>query len=99
MGSWFGHSDVIDVIQSGIRLAMLVMVPARGTPEAARSWLLLIFFLPIPGLLLFLLIGSPRFPAWRVERFKQMRYKFDALRQRLQAAEALVEPGNDVTSL
>jgi cardiolipin synthase len=28
-----------------------------------------------------------------------MRYKFDALRQRLQAAEALVEPGNDVTSL
>jgi cardiolipin synthase len=99
MTSWFGDSDVLDVIQWLIRLTMLVIIPFRRTPEAARSWLLLIFFLPIPGLLLFLLIGSPRFPAWRVERFKRMRSRFDTLRERLHGAEALVEPGNDVTSL
>ena len=99
MASWFEHSDVLDVIQWAIRLTMLVVIPLRRTPEAARSWLLLIFFLPIPGLLLFLLIGSPRFPAWRVERFKHMRHTFEALRERLERSGYVVEPGNDITSL
>ncbi|BAK67111.1 cardiolipin synthase [Sphingobium sp. SYK-6] len=52
-----------------IRIGALAIVPLRRTPAAARAWLLLIFFLPLPGLLLFLAIGSPRFPAWRRERF------------------------------
>ena len=34
-----------------IRVAALVVVPQRRTPSAARAWLLLIFFLPWPGLL------------------------------------------------
>ena len=99
MTSWFRNSDLIDVIQWGIRLAMLVIVPSRRTPEAARSWLLLIFFLPIPGFILFLLIGSPRFPAWRVDRFKRMRAWFEELRDRLNSSGVLVEPGDDVTAL
>ena len=41
-----------------IRLAMVVVVPFRRSPEAARSWLLLVFFLPIPGLILYTLIGG-----------------------------------------
>lgn len=99
MFSWFRESDVAVAIEWAIRLAMLVIVPSRRTPEAARSWLLLIFFLPIPGLILFLLIGSPRFPAWRVDRFKTMRASFERLRGRLQAGGAVVEPGDDVTEL
>ncbi|MDI1294751.1 MAG: phospholipase D-like domain-containing protein [bacterium] len=59
------------IVEWLIRLAMLVMVPLRRTPEATRSWLLLIFFLPLPGLLLYLAIGRPRFPLWRAARFKQ----------------------------
>ena len=47
-----------------VRLVMLGVAPLRRTPDAARSWLLLVFFLPIPGLILFLLIGRPRFPPW-----------------------------------
>jgi cardiolipin synthase len=99
MISWFRDSDVVDVIQWAIRLAMLFIVPSRRTPEAARSWLLLIFFLPIPGLILFLLIGSPRFPTWRVDRFRQMRSWLDELRDRLHSSGVVVEPGNDVTAL
>ena len=99
MFSWFRESDVAVAIEWAIRLAMLVIVPYRRTPEAARSWLLLIFFLPIPGLILFLLIGSPRFPAWRVERFKTMRGWFEKLRDTLRASGALVEPGDEVTAL
>ena len=99
MIEWFRESDVVDVIQWAIRLAMLFIVPSRRTPEAARSWLLLIFFLPIPGLILFLLIGSPRFPAWRVDRFNRMRAWFEELRDRLRSSGALVEPGDEVTAL
>ncbi|MCI4589114.1 phospholipase D-like domain-containing protein [Sphingobium sp. BYY-5] len=55
-----------------VRIGALLVVPQRRTANATRAWLLLIFFLPIPGLLLYLLIGSPRFPAWRTERFASL---------------------------
>ena len=55
-----------------IRIAMLLVVPLRRTPEATRSWLLLIFFLPIAGLLLYLAIGRPRFPSWRRAKFARL---------------------------
>src|SRR5919199_610220 len=56
-----------------IRIGALAMVPLRRSPAATRSWLLLIFFLPVPGLLLFLVIGSPRFPQLRRARFEAMK--------------------------
>jgi cardiolipin synthase len=40
-----------------IRLVMLVYVPQRRTPAAARSWLLLIFVEPWVGLLLYSIFG------------------------------------------
>jgi cardiolipin synthase len=45
-----------------IRLTMLVVVPFRRTPAAAKGWLLLIFFEPWLGLLLYLLIGRAKLP-------------------------------------
>ena len=62
-----------DVAEWAIRLGALAVVPLRRSPAAARGWLLLIFFLPIVGLLLFLTIGSPKFPQWRKERFARLR--------------------------
>jgi cardiolipin synthase len=58
-----------------VRLAMVVIVPFRRSPEAAKGWLLLIFFEPAAGLLLYLLIGRPKLPDWRAERSA----KFDEL--------------------
>src|SRR5262249_44552671 len=55
-----------------IRLAMLVIVPFRRTPDAARGWLLLVLFLPWPALILYWLIGRPTFPRWRRERFLEL---------------------------
>lgn len=43
-----------------IRIVMLVVVPVRRTPTAAKGWLLLIFFEPWIGLLLYALIGRAR---------------------------------------
>lgn len=55
-----------------IRLAMLVIVPFRRSAEAARSWLLLTFFLPIPALAIYFFIGRPSYPLWRRERFRRL---------------------------
>ncbi len=55
-----------------IRLAMLVVVPFRRTPAAAKGWLLLIFFEPLVGLVLYLLIGRANLPRWRRERFARL---------------------------
>ena len=41
-----------------IRISMFFWVPNRRSPEAAKGWLLLIFFLPIPGLLVGQLFGA-----------------------------------------
>lgn len=51
-----------------IRLAALLWIPARTTPGAARSWLLLIGFVPVVGLPLYLLFGHPWLSRVRVER-------------------------------
>lgn len=69
-----------------IRIAALVVVPMKRAPSPTRGWLLLIFFLPVPGLVLFWLIGRPRFPAWRVKRFRKLRPFYQELADRLRDA-------------
>jgi cardiolipin synthase len=56
----------------GIRLVMLVVIPFRRTPAAAKGWLLLIFFEPWVGLLLYLLIGRARLPRRRREQIARL---------------------------
>jgi cardiolipin synthase len=50
-----------------IRLVMLVYVPQRRSPAAARSWLLLIFIFPIPGLILYSIFGRPYLSSYRIQ--------------------------------
>lgn len=40
------------VADFAIRIALLGIVPGNRRPAVAMAWLLIIFFLPIPGLLL-----------------------------------------------
>jgi cardiolipin synthase len=44
---------------------MLFIVPINRKPSSATAWLLLIVLLPYLGLLIYLLIGSPKLPALR----------------------------------
>src|SRR5262245_23377488 len=55
-----------------IRLAMLVVVPFRRTPAAAKGWLLLIFFEPWVGLLLYVLIGRAKLPRWQRDQLAKL---------------------------
>jgi cardiolipin synthase len=59
---------VIDIV---IRVAAIIVVPRNRRPTAAMAWLLAIYFIPIIGVFLFLLIGNPRLP--RKRRRKQER--------------------------
>ncbi|MGV3708056.1 MAG: cardiolipin synthase [Gemmatimonas sp.] len=43
-----------------VRLVMLVYVPQQRTAAATRTWLLFIFLMPWPGLIVYLLIGRIR---------------------------------------
>lgn len=51
-----------------IRLAALAWIPVRSSPAAARSWLLLVGFLPLLGLPLYLVLGHPWLARQRRER-------------------------------
>ncbi|WP_029144939.1 cardiolipin synthase [Microbacterium luticocti] len=60
---------VILVFDVAIRIAAIIIVPRNRRPTAAMAWLLAIYFIPVVGVLLFLLIGTPRLP--RKRRRKQ----------------------------
>ncbi|MCD9032408.1 cardiolipin synthase [Luteimonas sp. Y-2-2-4F] len=51
-----------------IRIVALAWIPMRSRPAAARSWLLLIGFVPLLGLPLYLLLGHPWLSRERVRR-------------------------------
>lgn len=63
--------NVFFAVEWAARLAMVVIVPFRRSPEAAKGWLLLIFFEPAIGIALYLLIGRPSLPAWRIRRHEE----------------------------
>lgn len=75
-----------------IRLLMLIVVPFRRSPEAAKGWLLFVFFLPWPALALYLLIGRPNYPRWRRLRFARLPLVFQTVRERVSQVTARQEP-------
>ena len=66
-----------------VRIGALAVVPSRRSPSAARAWLLFIFFLPVPAILLYMAIGRPHFPAWRIARFRKLQPYFAQCAQQL----------------
>ncbi|MGT2467604.1 hypothetical protein ACVOMV_26145 (plasmid) [Mesorhizobium atlanticum] len=46
------------LLEWSIRIIMLVIVPFRRSPDAAKGWLLLVFFLPIQPLSYIFLLGD-----------------------------------------
>ena len=69
---YFGSIGLIENIGIGwiiidwvIRIAALFVVPRNRKPTAGMAWLMLIFLAPLFGLLLFLVLGSPKLPKSR----------------------------------
>src|SRR6476660_8902747 len=66
-----------------IRLIMLFYVPNRRSPAAARTWLLLIFLLPWPGLIVYMAIGRIHFPKQRLALQARAQKLIRAARQQM----------------
>lgn len=58
------------LIDLAIRLGALIIIPRNRLPTAAMAWLLAVFFIPVVGVIVFLLIGSPKLP--KARRLKQV---------------------------
>jgi cardiolipin synthase len=58
-----------------IRIVMLVYVPQQRSAAASRTWLLLIFLLPWPGLALYALFGRIRVPRERIEQQRRASHQ------------------------
>jgi cardiolipin synthase len=59
---------VLFIIDLGIRVGALIVVPINRKPQTATAWLLAIFLIPYLGFLLFLLLGSNKLPKKRREK-------------------------------
>ena len=58
--NWATISTFISLSGWIIAIIMLFIVPVNRKPSSATAWLLLIFLLPYFGLIIFLLLGSPK---------------------------------------
>jgi cardiolipin synthase len=67
-----------------LRLLGIVVIPEQQKRHYPHAWLLLIFFVPVIGWLLYLLIGSPKLSA---KRRAQQRYVDEMIRQRVDEAQ------------
>ena len=78
-----------------IRIAMLVYVPQRRTPAAARTWLLLVFFWPVVGLVVYWVFGRIYYPQRRIEeQARASRYVREAQAE-MRSERSMVPPPLD----
>ena len=62
---WTWWVLLVMVFDITIRVAAIIIIPRNRRPTAAMAWLLAIYFIPLIGVFLFLLIGNPRLPRKR----------------------------------
>jgi cardiolipin synthase A/B len=75
-----------------LRLVMLLVVTRRREPAAAMAWLLVIFFSPWVGLVLYWLIGENRLPRRRIEAREHAREKLREVASRFEQHPSVVRP-------
>lgn len=63
---------VVFVFDVTVRVLAIIFVPRNRRPTAAMAWLLAIYFIPVIGVLVFLLIGNPRLPRSRRKKQQQL---------------------------
>ncbi|HUH53147.1 MAG TPA: cardiolipin synthase [Microbacteriaceae bacterium] len=63
-----GWTIAVLIVDTVIRITALFVVPRNRRPTAGMAWLMAIFWLPIPGMLLFLFIGHNKLPKTRTDK-------------------------------
>ena len=63
--TWTWWIVLVLAFDISVRILAVFIIPRNRRPTAAMAWLLAIYFIPVIGILLFLLIGNPRLPRKR----------------------------------
>src|SRR5437867_7171612 len=85
--NWATITARVGLIGWILPFVMLFIVPVNRKPSSATAWLLLIFLVPYFGLILFLLLGSPKLPKRRRAEQRNMSELISKL-----VAEAKAQP-------
>lgn len=91
-GDWLSWSLLFYLLEWVIRIVMLLVVTRRRQPSSAMAWLLIIFFLPEVGLVLYLLLGENRLPRRRAGRHARLLEQLEAVRCRRQSGASVTRP-------
>ncbi len=75
-----------------IRLVMTAVVPRRRTPSAAMAWLLVIFFAPWVGLILYWMFVEYRLPRRRVRQHAALRERLQTMGHWIRGNPNVVRP-------
>src|SRR5512138_2099680 len=78
-----------------IGILALFIIPANRKPGEATAWLLLIFVAPILGVILFLLLGTPKLTKWRRDQQRAMNERIKDLAEdaeKIPALRPIVDP-------
>jgi cardiolipin synthase A/B len=81
--NWSVVEIIVTVVGYLIPIVALFIVPVNRKPTAATAWLLVMFVLPYVGLLVFLLIGSPKLPRWRRAQQRSMDSRIESLTEQV----------------
>lgn len=90
---------LLSFVTSGwlVSAIMLVILPKRQRPDAARTWLVVMLFLPWLGLLIYLFIGENRLPKDQLQRHAKMVDRLknvdDHIKQEAAATLGQLDPG------
>jgi cardiolipin synthase len=77
---WFGGAlptAVLVAIEVVLLVVALALVPRNRRPSSALAWILVIVVLPVIGILLFAVIGSPKLPKARRDKQRSMNERIE----------------------
>ena len=78
-----------------IGVIALFVIPANRKPGEATAWLLLMFMAPFVGVILFLLVGTPKLSSWRRDQQRAMNERIKHLAEEAEetpALQSIVDP-------
>jgi cardiolipin synthase A/B len=85
--NWATITAIVGLVGWILPFVMLFIVPVNRKPSSATAWLLLIFLIPYLGLVIFLLLGSPKLS----KRRRAEQHKMSELISKV-VAEARTQP-------
>jgi cardiolipin synthase len=89
MITWLFIYFAIDVL---IRVSTVIYVPQRRSPAAARTWLLLILLMPLPGLLAYAVFGRIVLPRGRAELYARFERQLRQAKQQWREVATVEAP-------